>query len=210
MAQATVEYQPLMSVSFFQRRLSKAITCSFIPWWLLITSLTVISLPSHADNTQDKVNRVKAAFVYNIAKFVAWPDAILQQRPDQLQICLYQQNFLAEGLQSVIGRVIHGRKLTQKIIPNLRQVHDCDILLLSANSMASYLQEHVEKNHAVLTIADLTAETTQGKVYQGIVLNLIRRGSSIGFEVNLKQVEQRQLEVSSRLLKLARILEEGS
>lgn len=199
-----------MSVSFFQRHLYKALTSGLIPWWLFITSLTMISLPSYADNTQDKVNRVKAAFVYNIAKFVTWPDAVLQQRPDQLQICLYQQNFLAEGLQSVIGRAIQGRKLTQKVIPSLSQVEDCDILLLSANSMTSYLQERLEKNHAVLTIADLTAETTQGKVYQGIVLNLIRRGSSIGFEVNLQQVEQRQLEVSSRLLKLARILEEGS
>jgi hypothetical protein len=52
-----------MSVSFFQRRLSKAITCSLIPWWLLLTTLTVISLPSHADNTQDKVNHGETAQV---------------------------------------------------------------------------------------------------------------------------------------------------
>ncbi len=176
---------------------------------LLILLGLMMSPAAWADNHGDKVNKVKAAFIYNIAKFVRWPD--IYQNQNHLQICFYRTDFLGKSFDSIVGRDVHGRSVVKTTVQDLTQVDTCSILLISNFELPHYLNEYAASSPAIglLTVADLTASTDHGKNRSGVLLSLIRRGSSIGFEVSLQQVRERQLQMSSQLLKLANILDKG-
>lgn len=171
---------------------------------LLCCPLQSISAEMHTA----KVGQIKSAFIYNIAKFVTWPEN-LERHPTQLQICFYQRNFIGQAFETLEGRLIHGRIVEKRVVRNLALSQECDILLLHQSELESYQQEYEAESadKGLLTIVDLTANKEQGKVYSGVLMNLVRRKNSIGFEVSLQQVKQRQLDMNSQLLKLATILD---
>ncbi|MGH1460778.1 MAG: YfiR family protein [Neptuniibacter sp.] len=161
-----------------------------------------------ADDHAYKVNGIKSAFIYNIAKFVTWPDNP-ERNQNVLQVCFYKQDFIGKAFATVKGRSIHGRVVKQKVITELPQSLECDILLLNQSDMQTYQQEYQAESAAsgLLTIADLTTSRESGRIYPGVLITLVRHKASMGFEVSLHQVKQRRLELSSQLLKLAKILE---
>lgn len=176
---------------------------------LMLLLSAVLSPVALADDHADKINKVKSAFIYNIAKFVRWPEA--SQAQGHLQICFYRTDFLGKGFDSIVGRDVHGKQVARATVQDLTQTSGCSILLISNFDLPYYHEEYNASSPTVglLTVADLTASSDHGKNRSGILLSLIRRGSSIGFEVSLQQVRERQLQMSSQLLKLAHILDKG-
>lgn len=160
-----------------------------------------------ADSPEDKVNRVKAAFVFNIAKFVSWPESAYSERENKLVICFYQRDSIGQGFDSIQGKKIHGRPVEKAIIKDLSESAQCDIVFIPSLAFESFLLEFQGSPQSpVLTVADLTDRQSSATAYPGVMLNLIRQGASMGFEVNLLQVSKQGLEMSSELLKLARIV----
>ena len=66
------------------------------------------------------------------------------------------------------------------------------------------------RHQPILTILDLTADNQGGKAYAGIMVALVRKGSKIGFEINLDEVHGAGLRMSSELLKLATLVKGGN
>jgi hypothetical protein len=171
---------------------------------LLFMLLLLSSTSLYAESTAERVDRVKAAFVYNIAKFVTWPEGHLAGQKN-LQVCFYKQSALGNAFKAVEGRAIRGRKIAGKEVEQLAQAEQCHILLIAAAEMESYQQDYadVAEQTGVLTIADRLGETADGVNLPGVVINLIRQDAKIGFEVNLSQIESRQLQLNAQLLRLA-------
>ncbi|GAB3097258.1 hypothetical protein GCM10027217_13000 [Pseudomaricurvus hydrocarbonicus] len=164
-----------------------------------------------AAKTADQVqlNQLKSAFVLNIAKFVRWPDAQLQQRGDQLNLCYYQEDVLGAADDMIRGREVGGRRLQLERIGTPEGLSACDILLLSEAGAERMIKAPlVSRTTPVLVIADMTDHKSTGKVYPGVHVALVRRGNRIGFEINLTAANQAGLKFSSRLLQLARIVGE--
>lgn len=178
-------------------------------WVALLLALPAALLCTNVEADVDaaKLKQVKAAFVLNIAKFVTWPQAVYQQRPQQLMLCHYQQNTLGEAVGIIEGKSVEGRRLSKKTVDNLPQSGSCDILLVPTAALAELEGEAQDGfDKPVLTIADLTDRRGVGQAHKGVLVALVRKGSSIGFEVNLQQAQKRGLKVSSELLKLATIV----
>lgn len=173
---------------------------------LLFCSL--LSMGSVADEYQEKVNRVKAAFIYNIAKFVDWPESRMQH--ETLQMCFYRTDFLGESFDSILGRDVHGKPVASEVVPDLDSTERCNILLISRKQLISYTEEYAGRAPEIglLTIMDLTNSRSPNRAIPGVSLSLVRRNASIGFEVSLQQVRERELRMNSQLLKLAHILDD--
>lgn len=154
---------------------------------------------------------VKSAFVLNIAKFVTWPASVYDARPDRLILCHYRHDSLGDAFEIIRNRSVDGRVLDKAVVPNLSSVEGCDILFSSREQLAQLGRESkTQPVRSVLTIADMTSQESTGTPYAGIQVALVRKGAKIGFEVNLNELNKAGLKVSSELLKLARIVGEGS
>lgn len=172
--------------------------------------LAAFLLPSIAPAEQDaeRINQVKAAFILNIARFVDWPSETLDPQSDRLQLCMYRNNSFGEAITGIEGEPASGRRLHTVTVANLTESASCNILLIAANELKTYMKEvQPDTPRPMLIIADRTDEEEPKEPLNTIIVTLVRNGSRIGFEINLERSRQVGLKMSSKLLKLATIVD---
>jgi hypothetical protein len=179
-----------------------------------MTFLAWASLGVEARDRSDieRIDRVKAAFILNIARFVTWPPEVFADQPGELTLCLYRGNPLAPAIETLHGKKVGGRRLEIVHIVRLSEADACQILLLAPYELDEFsAAEHARPGPPppLLTIADVSANHDPQTRHHHILVSLIRSGTHIGFEINLAKARQAGLRLSSRLLKLARIVGNG-
>ncbi len=171
--------------------------------WLLFT------VNAAAGSQADRVDRIKAAFILNIARFVSWPPETFESKDEQLLLCLYRSNPIHQAVGLIQGEMVSGRHVSITRVDNLTESDSCHILLIAQNELRSYLKEARSGPIApLLTIADLTEPDASTHSGSDIMISLVRNDTRIGFEINLTRSRQAGLKMSSQLLKLATIVDD--
>lgn len=148
---------------------------------------------------------IKAAYLFNFAKFVEWPDGVFSTEHDSIQICVIGDDILSETLELLEKKVVAGRTIEvrhgNEIIPGKR----CNIVYIGE----SY-QQNVEnvldtyRGKPVLTVSSIKDFAERGGM-----IGFVRKGNLVRFKVNRRVVSESGLSISSRLLKLALIIDDG-
>jgi hypothetical protein len=175
-------------------------------------ALLAVLWPSlaNAETEDERVDRVKAAFVLNIARFVSWPKEAPEHEGSPLQLCLYQNNPFGEAIRTIEGKIVNKRPLQISLIQSLAQSDSCRLLLIGPDEMPNFSEESQQAaDRPLLTIADLT-DTDPPPPHQPALVALVRNGARIGFEINLAKARRAGLQMSSNLLKLAKIVGDGT
>lgn len=143
---------------------------------------------------------VKAAFIHNIAKFIAWP--VTTRTAGSQRLCTLGQNPFGRSLDALQGQAI-GDKVWEISSVNLESnLHKCNVLFISASESGNLGKIlDTTKGDAVLTIGD-----TSGYAQQGVIVNFYLERDKVRFEINNNAAERAGLKISSKLLKLARIV----
>ena len=146
-------------------------------------------------------DQVKAAFLYNFARFVEWPPEAFAGPKDAINIGVVGNDAFAALLtHAVEGKVVQGRLLLiRKWRPN-QSPQCCNILFISS-SLDGSLKEILQKikGESVLTVGE-----TDGFAQQGGMINFILTDNKVRFEINRKNAETAGLKISSKLLALAK------
>lgn len=147
--------------------------------------------------------QVKAAFLYNFAKFVEWPSRAFQTPQDPITICVLGHNPFGTALEEVIhGKSIGGRGIVFRQVNEAEQANSCQILFVSAEDNKRYRSMCVNlKPVGILTVGE-----AQGFAVDGGVINLKLDGGRVHFAINVEASERAQLHISSKLLSLAQIV----
>ncbi len=173
----------------------------------LIASLLTFGLEARAQNNSDDSSEylIKAGFVYNFAKLVEWPASAFAQSGPQIVIGVLGNDSFASVLDRVVdGKKIDGRPFVVKRLRN-KEYKDCNCHILFIGTAESMRSDEIIlalKNTAVLTIAE-----TAGFAKRGGIINFILEDNKVRFEVNVDAAKQATLNISSRLLSLARIVQ---
>ena len=146
---------------------------------------------------------LKAAYLYNFALLTEWPGAASADAP--FSICVIGRNPFPDGLASLQGRSMHGRKVAVRAVALSAAARGCQVLFIAAAGAAP-VEDIVEAlgEASVLTVADAGAEGARAAA-----IGLLAREQRVVFSVNLAAVRRAKLHVSPRLLRLAwRVQEE--
>jgi len=172
--------------------------------------LCCVSLPVLASNDLSQQHRVKMAFVFNIAKFVTWPNNENRTPDDEFVLCFYQYNMLGNAFDGVKGRKVDGREIRGLVVNTYQDVAPCHILLSTQEHQQQLFlesQQYHSKALPLLSIADMTSADHHTKLHESVHIGLVKKGSRIGLEVNLQPVIDANLKISSQLLKLAKVVQ---
>lgn len=176
--------------------------------WLTIV-LTTAVLPvfsATGDNDAQRVSQIKAAIVLNVARFVTWPSDQGLGR-DQMRLCFYRVNILSGAEHTITQNPVAGHAVDTRTIQGIDPADQCDVVLIPGSQVQRFVGEStITGDRPFLTIADLTAADKVNRAYRGVHVNLVRRGNGVGLEINLDDVDRAGLRMSSKLLKLARIV----
>ena len=173
----------------------------------------LVSPLASADQEAAVINRVKAAFVLNVARFVTWPSEVFEDENSRLNLCYYRSNPFADGLNSIKDKTVAGRQLEIKQIDQLSVAESCQVLLVSESELDNFAEQaKTDLPSSLLTVTDRTnaspdsVETSP----KGIIVTLVRTGAKIDFEIDLSLSRSAGLKMSSEMLKHAHIVGEGS
>ena len=143
--------------------------------------------------------KIKAAFIYNFAKYVTWPKNTFGDKNEPLVLGLLGDNPFGKEIYKINDKLVHGRKLKVVLIKDYEQIKSCDLLYISP-SESERLDEiqTILKNEKILTVSDMDNFAANGGMIELIVKN-----SKVRFIINPKAAERAGLDISSQLLKLA-------
>ncbi|MGZ5008278.1 MAG: YfiR family protein [Methylobacter sp.] len=150
-----------------------------------------------ADDKAIHEDEVKAAFVYNFAKFVEWP---ADKISDAINLCILGESPLGfSALKAIDGRTAQDKPLVTKLLNKSEELKGCHIVFIAVserNRMAQLLKT-AHQQHA-LTVSDMEEFTRTGGV-----IGLVKTDEKIRFDINLFAAKEAGLVISSRLLNLA-------
>ena len=145
--------------------------------------------------------QVKAAFLFNFAKFVEWPPDAFPHPDAPLQICVFGQDpFGVEFERSMVEKIVQSHKVKVAHPDDMSQARACQILFVSSSEkqrMRDILQGL--QGASVLTVAD-----TPNFIQAGGIINFVLDEDQVRFEINLKAAELAHLKLSARLLTVAK------
>jgi hypothetical protein len=94
----------------------------------------IVALPSRAQETRFDEYQVKAAFLYNFAKFVEWPPATFANPQDPIGICIVGQSPFGLTLDDTVrGKKIGERAFAVRSVPDTQQPNRCQIMFIGAS-----------------------------------------------------------------------------
>jgi YfiR/HmsC-like len=163
-----------------------------------IASALLVPSCLHAQRSNPSEYEVKAAYIYDFGKFVAWPAKVAAA--DDFPICVLGEDpFGATFDATVAGETINGKKVVVNRIAKPQEAVGCRILFISA-SEESQLKEILATldKASVLTVSDISQFTRRGGMIQFVI-----DANRVRFEVNVTTAERAGLTLSSQLLKVA-------
>ncbi len=170
---------------------------------ILLGLLCVLSLNLFARGEPGE-DQVKAAFVYNFAKFVEWPETAFEAKDEPMVLCIVGKDKVGAALQLLEQREVQGRQLHISVLSNtkesLKSVH-CHILFIASSEETRQEEILAElENSPVLTVADNIEF-----VKQGGMISLYVEAQRVQFSINQTATHNNGLKLSARMLQLARI-----
>jgi hypothetical protein len=154
---------------------------------------------SPAQKLHPTESQVKAAYLYNFGKFVAW-QADRAAIADSFEICVLGKDPFGAVLDATVsGESIGGRKITIERPSGTEQAAGCSVLFvsLSEESQLTPILAAAQKM-SLLTVSDMPHFAERGGI-----IGLVAQQGKIRFEVNRSAAERSHLMLSSELLKVA-------
>jgi len=174
-------------------------------WLSGVLGALAVAAGLHAAPAQESVKEsaseydVKAAFLYNFTKFMEWPATAFHDDRGAMRLCVLGDDPFGSSLREIAEGEVAGRPLTVWRVSSMRDPAGCQILFVSRSEKGRLTQIlRSVRDAPVLTVGD-----TQGFLEQGGIVNFVREGSKVRFEISQESAERAGIKISSRLLRLA-------
>lgn len=176
---------------------SATILLSFLCAWLFSSSISIANTQTHA---QDEP-LIKAAFIYNFAKFTSWPENIWQNSHAPLNLCTAGNDALVAELGQLEGKTIKQHPVSIRSLGKTMAVENCQLLYIATSEKKRYttILKTIQKK-PVLTVSELPDFENSGGIIR------LYRDKKLHFIINLGAARKAGLEISSRLLEVAKVV----
>jgi hypothetical protein len=164
---------------------------------------------AQASDSDSSEYLIKAGFIYNFAKFVEWPTVAFAQPDSPIVIGVIG----TDPFGNLIDRIVENKKIGARGLvvkrvkwnADLKDLRECKILFVGASEKA-----HVDDLlQIVKSLPILTVGETPGFAERGGVIRFVLEDNRVRFEINVEAARRADLTISSRLLTLARIVQQA-
>lgn len=144
--------------------------------------------------------QIKAAFLFNFAKFVDWPSQAFPQTNSPIIIGVLGKNVFGHYLEDTIrDKQVKNRRFEIKEFNSVNDAVNCHILFISPglkNDLPKILT--ALRNTSVLTVSE-----SDQFIPAGGMINFTIEESKVHFQINDDAAKKAGLKISSKLLSLA-------
>lgn len=155
----------------------------------------------YAQDAPPSEYQVKAAFIFNFAKFVDWPPRAFDGAKAPLCIGVLGENPFGANLERTIrDKTLNNRSIVIKECKTLAEAKTCHLLFISTSENKP-LQEILD---GLVGTNILTIGETEAFIKSGGMINFFREGNRFRFEINDDAAKKAGLKIDSKLLGLGK------
>lgn len=147
--------------------------------------------------------QLKAAFIFNFAKFVTWPEDSFETKNSPFKIGVLGTDPFGKILDNTVaGKTVGKRSVQIKRSDSLSDLDDCHIIFISESKekeMSRILKELETSN--VLIVGDMNRFAEN----RGVI-GFYSEGRKIRLAINTKAAKSQDLKISSKLLSISKIV----
>jgi hypothetical protein len=145
---------------------------------------------------------VKAAFLYNFAKFIEWPADAFPSADAPLILGVIGEDPVGGTLDPTVrGKTANGHPLIVRRLSPGQDLRSCHVLFISHSERDRVPQILGNvRGAAILTVSEVDRFSDQG----GVITFFIEQ-NRVRFEINIATADRARLKISSKLLSVARI-----
>lgn len=140
-------------------------------------------------------NVVKAAFVFNLTKYVEWP-----QVNNEMLIGFVGEGPMGDVLKTMLeNKTSETRPIHVVLSPTDQELEHCNLVYL-ADASPKKTRAALDRVHGkgILTVGE-----TESFLRQGGMIALVTVGQQVQIQVKLEAAQESRLKISSRLLNIA-------
>ncbi len=166
---------------------------------VVIAGLLAGSVPRARAQAPPTEYEIKAAFLYNFAKFVEWPADAFSDSHAPIVLGIVGEDPFGTALDGMVfGKTVNGRGVQVKRLSISPDLRTCHILFISSSEKKNLARilAHL-KGSGVLTVGEMDRF-----VQSGGAVNFLLEDNKVRFEINVDAAAR--LKISSKLLALAR------
>lgn len=154
------------------------------------------------DVSPPAASQVKAAMIFNLAKFIDWPAEVFPSGNTPFMICLIGKSALGPALETLAGKAVKGRRVIVRHVSRSDDFNTCHSLVIGESELRRIpaILDHTGRR-PVVTISDLP-----GFAGAGGIIGLVEQEGKIRFEINLEIARQSNIRISPQLIRLAHIV----
>lgn len=166
----------------------------------LLSLLALLTIAARADTDDlSREYRIKAAYLYNLGKFITWPNEDDMPKDAPITICVYGYNPFENYLDKLRERQIRGRAIAVRYVGERDTVDGCQLLFISQhNTTQPKVLNAPPPYPPILTVSD-----DQDFLNRGGQVSLITVSNNVQLDINLTRAKQAGFSVSANLLEIA-------
>lgn len=164
-----------------------------------LAAALVIAIPARADS--DLELRVKAAFLFNFARFATWPPAKLSSSQSSIYLCVLDPSPLGDALEDTVqGKSIDTHPVEVRRVKVVDELRACHIAYVGGGDA-----QKLEALLGHLAGAGVLSVHEADRALKSGVARFYLNDHRVRFELNLAAADQEQVQLSSRLQSVATI-----
>lgn len=170
----------------------------------LILACGVLAMGAAGPAFAQSADGIKAAFIYNFAKFTEWPAGAFANDGAPVTVGFVGADALADGFEkNVTGKNANGRDFAVKKLTGADGAAGCQIVFVGDASQAAAVVAAV-KGKPVLTVGE-----SDGFASVGGMINFVDNGGKVGFDLDLGAINAGGLKLNAKLQQIARNVKGG-
>jgi hypothetical protein len=142
---------------------------------------------------------VKAALTFNFLKFVEWPPDAPGHSGSTIEVCVYEEPLFARALRSMGDRPVGGKHVLVREASVADLAERCRVAFLGQSPPPAVMLDLATRS--VLTLGE-SAELAG----HGHVIGFYIENDRVHFEIDLAAARRARLKLSSKVLRLARLV----
>jgi YfiR/HmsC-like len=169
-------------------------------FFLTIALTFVLSLaPSFGYTTEiPSESQLKAAYLYNFAKFIYWPESAFANEQDSLIIGVLGNNPFSKELTPLTKRKVRGRPIKIIEFKTVEDIQTCHLLYINPSIAKLETILKTLLNKPIVTVGD-------NKNFANLsgMIQFVTRRERLRFIINLDVAKTNNIKINSQLLSLA-------
>lgn len=162
-----------------------------------------ISLISESKAQQFSEYEVKAVYLYQFARFVSWPDNIINSKSNFV-IGIYGENPFGDLTDAIYAdKLFQGKVCVVKNITSVEEALGCQMIFISGKSKFESLQFIKKLNNAPVLIV---GNAIDDFCMIGGMINFTKKESEFRFEINPVAATRSGVSISSKLFAVAKVI----